>query len=314
MGNPGLKPERNINYEIGFEQALSKDMKVTFLAYYSEKRDQIQVYYFNQAYPKSYYSYTNIDFGTTQGFQFGLVMRRTKNLSFDATYTLQFAKGTGSSTNSTLALIRSGAPNLRTLTTLDFDQRSKISFNPIFQFSEGADYNGPVSKKEIKNTGRIREIKWLQSSGVSLQFSAGSGLPYSRSSEVYSTIAGQGARVVQGKINGSRMPWIFTCDLNIWKRFLIVLKDSEDARARKTGRIGVFFAITNLFEFNQITQVYSYTGSATDDGFLTASKYQQYIAAQENLASYQDYYTIRAEGYNSLGGPRRFNLRFVFDF
>ncbi len=314
LSNPGLKPEKNVNYEIGFEQAINKNFKVNFLAYYSEKRDQLQVYYYNQAYPYSYYSYTNMDFGTTQGFVLGLEMRRTKNLSFQANYTLQFAKGTGSSAGSSLALIRSGAPNLRTLTVLSFDQRHVINLNLQYQFFEGAAYNGPVTKKEIKNTGRIREIKWFQLAGAALTFSAGSGFPYTASSEPYSTIVNQGARVVKGSINGSRMPWIFNCDLNIWKGFPLVLKDSDDPRAKKMGSLTVSLAIINLLQLDQINSVYSYTGSATDDGFLTASKYQQYVASQENPTSFVDYYQIRMEGYNNLGGPRRFNLSVRFNF
>jgi outer membrane receptor protein involved in Fe transport len=314
FNNTGLRPEKNINYDIGFEQAINKKLKVSFSAYYSEKRDQLQVYHFSQAYPASYYSYTNMDFGTTQGFILGMEMRRTTNLSFTASYTLQFAKGTGSSAESSLALIRLGQPNLRTLTVLSFDQRHKLNFNLIYQFDMGPAYNGPITKKEIKNTGRIREIKWLEMSGVSLTFSAASGLPYTASSEPYSTIVGQGTRVVKGSINGSRMPWMFTCDLNIWKGFPIVLKKSDDPRARKMGAIVVSLAIRDLLELDEIMSVYSYTGSAVDDGFLTASKFQNYIAAQENVTSFTDYYTIGMEGNNRLGQPRRFNLSVRIEF
>jgi outer membrane receptor protein involved in Fe transport len=314
LPNPGLRPEKNINYEIGFEQALSKKMKISFSAYYSEKRDQIQVYHFSQAYPSSYYSYTNMDFGTTQGFILGMELRRTQNLSFTTSYTLQFAKGTGSNESSSLTLISLGEPNLRTLTVLSFDQRHKLNFNLMYQFFDGPNYNGPITKKEIKNTGRIREIKWLQLSGVSLTFAASSGLPYTASSDPYSTIVSQGRRLVKGSIYGSRMPWIFNCDLNIWKGFPVVLKKSDDPRARKTGSILVSLAILDLLELDEIMSVYSYTGSAVDDGFLTASKFQQYIAAQESITSFTDYYTIRMEGVNRLGAPRRFNLSVRFEF
>jgi outer membrane receptor for ferrienterochelin and colicin len=314
LANPGLKPEKNINYEVGFEQAINKNLKVSFSAYYSEKRDQLQVYHYSQAYPTSYYSYTNMDFGTTQGFILGMEMRRTKNLSFTASYTLQFAKGTGSSASSSLTLIRNGLPNLRTLTVLTFDQRHKFNLNLIYQFHDGPNYNGPITRKEIKNTGRIREIKWFQLAGVSLTFSAGSGLPYTASSEPYSTLVNQGERLVKGSIYGSRMPWDFNCDLNIWKGFPLVLKKSDDPRGRKMGSLVVALAIKHLLELDRITSVYSYTGSPTDDGFLTASKFQQYIAAQENLASFTDYYTITMEGVNRLGVPRLFNLSIRFEF
>jgi len=314
LPNPGLKPSRDINYEIGFEQGIGKNMKVNIIAYYSEKRDQLQVYHFSQAYPTSYYSYTNMDFGTTQGFIFGLEMRRVKNLSFRTNYTLQFAKGTGSSATSSLTLIRSGAPNLRTLTVLSFDQRHKLSLSLTYAYGAGNAYNGPISKKEVKNTGKVREIKWLQLAGANLTFSGNSGAPYTASSVPYSTLVSQGERLVQGSINGSRMPWGFGCDLNIWKGFPLVLKDSDDPRARKLGSLQISLAIMNLLQLDEIQSVYSYTGSPTDDGFLTATKYQQYIANQTSPTSFIDYYTIRMEGLNRTGGPRLLNLSVRFEF
>ena len=317
LANPGLKPEKDINYEIGFEQALNKNLKVSFNAFYSEKRDMVSVYNYSQAYPASYYSFINMDFGTTQGFIFGLTMRQVKNLSFQANYTLQFAKGTASSAESALTLISSGAPNLRTLTILEFDQRHALNLTLQYGFSAGTAYNGPVTRKEIKNTGKVREIKWLEMAGASLTFGARSGLPYTASSEAYSkdvmsTDVGQ--RVVQGSIYGSRMPWKFSCDLNIYKGFPLVLKDSDDPRARKMGSLTVALAIMNLLQLDDIQSVYSYTGSPTDDGFLTSSKYQQYIASQNSPTSFIDYYTIMMEGFNRLGGPRYFNLTVSFSF
>jgi hypothetical protein len=227
---------------------------------------------------------------------------------------LQFAKGTGSDAQSSLALIRSGAPNLRTLTVLSFDQRHAFNVVLGYSFSQGGDYNGPVTTKAVGNTGRSKEIKWLQMAGVQLSFSGGSGLPYTASSEPYSNYVGQGARVVQGSINGSRMPWIFNCDLNIWKGFPLVLKDSDDPRARKTGSLYISLALINVLQLDQIDQVYSYTGSPTDDGFLTANKYQAYINSQDNVTSFVDYYAIRMESYNRLGSPRLFNLSVRFEF
>jgi len=315
ISNPGLRPDRSIDYQIGFEQAFSKGtMKIDFLAYYSEKRDQVQTYHYTQAYPQAYYSHINMDFGTVQGFKLGLTMRKIKNLNIRGDYTIQFAKGTGSTANSTLNLIRSGAPNLRTLTLLSYDQRHKFNLTFNYQFGMESDYKGPITKKTIKNTDRTREIKWLQGTGVYLTFAAGSGFPYTQSSEPYSTITGAGQRVVKGRISGSRMPWIFDCNLNIYKGFPVILKNDDDVTKRKMGQIVVSLAISNLFNFDKIQSVYAYTGSATDDGYLTAAKFQQDIASRTDITSFQDYYTISMEGYNHLGAPRTFNLSVRFEF
>ena len=317
ISNPGLRPDRSIEYEIGFEQAFSKGtMKIDFSAYYNEKRDQIQAYHYTQAYPEAYYSQINMDFGTVQGFKLGLTMHKIKNLRIRGDYTIQFAKGTGSTASSTINLIRSGAPNLRTLTLLSYDQRHKFNLSLTYEFGMGPDYKGPTTPVAIKNSDRPREIKWFQAAGVSLQFAAGSGFPYTQSSEPYSTVLPEGAgqRVVKGRISGSRMPWIFDCDLNIWKGFPVILKNNEDVAKRKMGQIVVSLTISNVFEFDQINSVYAYTGSATDDGYLTAAKFQQDIATRTDITSFQDYYSILMEGYNQLGGPRRFDLSIRFQF
>ena len=170
-----MKPQKSIDYEIGFRQAIGENSAISLAAYYSEKRDQIQAYRFTGAYPTTYYSYDNIDFGTVQGFTLSYDLQRTKNVTLRASYTLQFAKGTGSSEKSGLAIIASGQPNLRTLTNLSFDQRHKLSANIDYRFGYGTDYNGPITKK-VKD-GKSKEIKWLQNTGININFSAGSGMP-----------------------------------------------------------------------------------------------------------------------------------------
>ena len=185
IANPNLRGQRVINYEIGFKQRVGESSALSFAAFYTEQRDLIQSYLYTNAYPNQYFSYENADFGTIQGLILGLQTRGTKNLSFRAGYTLQFAKGTGSTASSNLKIIASGQPNLRTLTSLDFDQRHKISANINFRFDNGASYNGPITRKQKKGEETVKEIRWLENSGISLMFSAASGMPYSRSSTVY---------------------------------------------------------------------------------------------------------------------------------
>jgi len=282
-------------------------------AYYSERKDQVVLYQYSQAYPRTYFSYTNMDFGTVQGFIFGLNMRPGKEgrAKLHANYTLQFAKGTGSDPNSTLSLLRSGQPNLRTLTALQNDQRHKINLQLIFAFQPT---DGMI--KRVNKKGQFKEHKWLKNVIASLDLGAGSGLPYTRSSTPYAQAASnisQGDRVVEGAINGSRMPWTIDGNLMIRKGFDIVLKKEENGK-NKLGRMEVSFVIQNIIGYKNERQVYSYTGSRVDDGFLTAKDFQQYISDQANPASFIDYYTINMEGLNPYGGPRRFQLQLSFSF
>jgi hypothetical protein len=102
LDNPNLKPISTIDYEVGFQQKLSNTSALKVAAYYKEIRNLIQQrVYADVASPvNSYKSFDNIDFGTVKGFSFTLDRRRTNNLEISATYTLQFANGSGSDANS----------------------------------------------------------------------------------------------------------------------------------------------------------------------------------------------------------------------
>ncbi|MCL2131409.1 MAG: TonB-dependent receptor [Lentimicrobiaceae bacterium] len=313
FSNPGLKPERSVDYEIGFKQVVVPDkMSMEFGAYYSERKDQVVVYQYAQAYPQTYMSYTNMDFGTVQGFSLGLNLRASKSsrASFNANYTLQFAKGTGSDPTSTANLIRAGQPNLRTLTTLDNDQRHKINLMITYNFLR----DDAMIRVQNKKAETFKEYRWLQNVGATLDMGVGSGFPYTRSGVPYSSIVNQGSRVVDGAINGSRMPWVITGNLNIRKGFDLALKKDASGKVEKSGHLLVGLAILNIFGFKNPTSVYSYTGSREDDGFLTSKDYQQYVATQENVASFVDFYTLYMEGLNPYGSPRRFRLDLTFSF
>lgn len=313
INNPNLKPSKSIDYEIGFRQAIGENSAISLSAYYSEKRDQVQCYRYTGAYPSLYYSYDNIDFGTVQGFTIGYDLRNTKNVTLRASYTLQFAKGTGSDATSSAAIIQSGQPNLRTLTNLSFDQRHKLSANLDYRFGYGTDYHGPTTTKTTKDN-KSKEIKWLQNFGININFSAGSGLPYSRSSKPYSNIVGAGKRQLTGTINGSNMPWIYQCDIRIDKTFVLNLKKNEEGKPTKKAFLNVYLDVMNLFNFKNVIYVYDYTGNADDDGYLAASEYQQLINSQVDVASYCDYYRMRVADPYNYTMPTRVRLGVNFSF
>ena len=99
-------------------------------------------------------SYNNIDFGTVKGFTITFDQRRSKNIWMKASYTLQFAEGTGSSATSGYNLISTGQPNLRTIYPLDYDQRHAFSVVFDFRYGSGKNYNGPVIKRKKRRKWR----------------------------------------------------------------------------------------------------------------------------------------------------------------
>lgn len=321
INNPNMKPQQSIDYEIGFRQKIGAKSAISISAYYSEKRNQIQAYRFSGAYPNTYYSYKNIDFGTVQGFTFSYRMNRTKNLTLSANYTLQYAKGTGSGTTSQLSILAAGQPNLRTLTNLSFDQRHRIGVNLDYRFESGVNYDGPYKEKTVVVDGKptTKRIEWLANTGFSLLFSAASGTPYTRSSTPYSNIVSGTTSTLSGSINGSNTPWQFQCDFRIDKTFVFNLnKNAKDekgnAKSAKPGYLTVYVDIQNLFNFKNIISVYDYTGNADDDGYLSAVEYQQAINSQVYVPSYIDYYQMRVQNPYNYSRPIRASLGLQFGF
>lgn len=325
INNPNMKPQQSIDYEIGFRQKVGAKSAISISAYYSEKRNQIQAYRFSGAYPNTYYSYQNIDFGTVQGFTFSYRMNRTRNMTLSANYTLQFAKGTGSSTTSQLSILAAGQPNLRTLTNLSFDQRHRIGVNFDYRFESGINYKengGPITEKIVTaadGTQTVKEIEWLANTGFSLLFSAASGTPYTRSSTPYSNIVSGTTSTLSGSINGSNLPWQYQCDLRIDKTFMFNFnKNKKDengkTKAAKMGYLTVYVDIQNLFNFKNVISVYDYTGNADDDGYLSAAAYQQQINSQVYVPSYIWYYQMRVQNPYNYSRPFRASLGIQFGF
>ncbi len=319
--NPNMQPQKSIDYEIGFRQKIGNKSSISFSAYYSEKRNQIQAYRFSGAYPTTYYSYKNIDFGTVQGFTLAYKMNRTHNLTLSANYTLQYAKGTGSSSTSQLSILAANQPNLRTLANLSFDQRHRIGVNLDYRFDGGVDYEGPTSEKTVMVDGKptTKTIQWLANTGFSLLFSAASGTPYTRSSTPNSSYVDGTTSTIAGSLYGSNMPWQFQCDLRIDKTFVFNLnKNAKDkdgnAKSAKPGYLTVYVDIQNLFNFKNIISVYDYTGNPDDDGYLSASEYQQAINNQIYVPGFINYYQMRVQNPYNYSRPIRASLGIQFGF
>lgn len=309
IANPNLKPQKTVDYELGFQQKISNTSSMTLTSYYKEMRDQIQSFRYTAAYPRTYYSYNNIDFGTVLGFTATYDLRRTKNVRLRASYTLQFANGTGSDSETSKALITSGQPNLRTLIPLSSDRRHSFNLSLDYRYGSGKEYNGPVTRKE-KADGSVKSIEWLADAGFNLAVFGGSGTPYTRSSKIY-PIGGQG--IIDGSINGSRLPWNFRLDLRVDKSFSFKLNKKDGDKARYAD-MNVYLQVINLLDSQNIMRVYDATGNADDDGFLSAPQYQAQINQQLDPQSYRDLYTVRMMNPGNYSQPRQIRMGVTFDF
>jgi outer membrane receptor protein involved in Fe transport len=304
INNPNLMPEKTIDYELGFQQKINNASSLKLAVFYREMRDQIQQYRVSGAYPKTYYSYTNIDFGTVKGLTLTYDLRRTGNARLRFNYTLQFADGTGSDPNAAQSIVRSDQPNLRTMNPLNFDRRHAFNVSLDYRFASGKDYNGPVTNREKKGK---TPIQWLSNLGANLTLTGGSGTPYTRSSEVLP----KGAMgPILGSINGARLPWQFLLNFKIDKDFNFAL----DKGGKKKATINVYLEVLNLLNTLNVVSVYPATGSPSDDGYLSAPEYQSQINQQVDSQAYRDQYSIYIDNPANYSTPRQTRLGLMFNF
>ncbi len=309
INNPNLKSSKTIDYEVGFQQKLTNSSSLNLSAFYREMRDQIQAYYFAGAYPKPYYSYNNIDFGTVKGLIVSYDLRRTGNARVRASYTLQFADGTGSDNESAQSLVLSNEPKLRNLRStfpVDYDRRHALNLVFDYRYEGGAKYNGPQWTR-TKN-GKTKTYAPLENTGVSITFNGGSGTPYSRSSR-----AGflGGNSILIGSVNGSRLPWQFRMDARIDKDFELTW---GKAGRKKTVFMNVYLEVLNVLDAQNILSVYRATGNADDDGYLASPQAQPEIAIKTDPQSFIDMYQIRVNSPYNYSQPRRARLGVALNF
>ena len=311
MSNPNLQPEQTIDYELGFKQKLNNTSSLTITGYYREIRDMIQMYRFNGAYPKSYNSFGNLDFGTVKGLTASYDMRRTKNARIRASYTLQFASMTGASTTTASALIAAGVPNLRSTFPTNADQRHGLSLTVDYRFADGKKYDGPVIKRKDPDKAPIQV---LANTGLALTVKGGSGTPYTASRTVSSPISG-GNSLLQGTYNGSRKPASFRFDLRVNKEIYFTLGgNKEEGKSGREAFMDVFLVVENLLNSMNITNVYPATGNANDDGYLSAPEWQREINSQIDPQAYIQMYQLYVNSGGNYSTPRQIKVGLSFNF
>ncbi|MGB0882425.1 MAG: carboxypeptidase regulatory-like domain-containing protein [Vicingaceae bacterium] len=307
FNNPNLRAEKTIDYELGFQQKIDNYSAIKIAGFYREQRDQVQVASVIGAFPGDYRTYENKDFGTVKGMTISYDMRTRGNLSLRASYTLQFADGTGSSTTTSNALVAGGFGNLRTLAPLNFDQRHNILVAADYRYGSGKNYNGPVMfGKNI-----------LQNMGANLTMRAGSGRPYTKTSRTdggETLFSANSTSPQQGQLNSSRLPFSTTFDFKIDRNFDLKFGKENENGKRKEASLNVYIQVLNLLDARNIIFVYPFTGNATDDGFLAASYQQTFIEQSQDEQSFRDLYTAKVNDGSNFALPRRIRLGIQLNF
>ncbi|MEE9439905.1 MAG: carboxypeptidase regulatory-like domain-containing protein [Saprospiraceae bacterium] len=300
FNNPDLKPVRTVDYEVGFQKKLTNSTAIKMSAYYKEQKDLIQSRVFaNLPAPvNSYESYGNLDFGTTKGFSFSFDKRRVNNLKLSATYTLQFADGSGSDANSSRGINSRGI--IRNLIPLSFDERHRLTAVIDYGYEGGKNYTGPtIAGKNI-----------FANAGINFNLAAVSGRPFTRR-DVVRQFGGDGYR---GAINGSRLPWTYNVDMRLDKRFSL----SYNADKNKALNFTVYLRVANLFDIRNVRNVFSFTGDPEDDGYIISSFGKDQLSSindqNRNEEAFLAAYNWRLDSFSNFTLPRRIFMGVNIDF
>jgi outer membrane receptor protein involved in Fe transport len=97
FGNANVEPQKSVQYELGFQQGLTDNLKVEFTGYYKDVRDYIYSQLVQTARgDKPFYVLTNLSYANTRGISVSLLKRRASVddlLSATIDYTFQIAEG-----------------------------------------------------------------------------------------------------------------------------------------------------------------------------------------------------------------------------
>jgi len=304
QNNPNLRPEKTIDYQLGFKQKVSRTSAISVSAFYREMRDMVQVIQVPFAYPiTTYTTLGNVDFGTVKGFEFTYDLRRTGNVRLLANYTLQFAEGTGSDFLGASDQISAGQGNLRSIRPLSFDSRHLLTVTLDYRYGTGSKYDGP----------KIKDFELFGNMGLNLITRARSGTPYSRA-EV-PTPEGQfavaGRTRLDGQINGSRLPWNYKLDMRIDRD--IPLNFSKEGKASNRS-LNLYVQIQNLLNTQNQLSAYAATGSGSDDGYLKSGNGIEDANNRTSTNSFQYLYGLKVNDPLNFSLPRTTRVGVIINF
>jgi outer membrane receptor protein involved in Fe transport len=292
LDNPNLEPPKTTSYEIGFKQRLGDFAALRLTAFYKETEGLVQIIPVQTDVTEIAFT-NNGDFGVIKGLDVMLTVSRFKNFSAKLNYELQYANGTGSAsqTNFDIAWQDGGNGNFPKFTMpLDFEQRHTGSINIDYRLNEN---EGPT----------LFGIKPLEYTGLNFLFSFNSGNPYTRM-RVQNTKPFSGRYDNDGlsekpltAVNSETSPWTQRFDLRLDRRFKLPVGDAA---------LTLSLYVLNLFNTENVRDVWITTGKADNTGYLGTEDGQNYFNGLSALE--QQNYLTRESDYFNYGIPRQIRL------
>jgi outer membrane receptor protein involved in Fe transport len=196
FSNPDIKPERTVQYEFGYKNAVTDWLGVSVNLFYKDIRDLLGTEFLDTYTAASYARKANADFGNVTGFTISLDQRRVGILSSTLDYTWQLAQGNSSDPNETANRARAGEDPRPRQIALNWDQRHTLNLtvqlsepeqytvSTIIRFGSGQPYTPQIASlfraqvetnSERKPNGLVIDLraeKYFTLAGVNMSFFA----------------------------------------------------------------------------------------------------------------------------------------------
>lgn len=221
-GNPELRSQKTVMYEIGLQQQVTDHMSFDITGYYRDIRDWVSV-----GPPKetqvagvSWSEYVNRDYANVRGLSLVVDRRLYDHFGFNLNYTFQVAEGSNSDPNAEFFAYQNNEDPTQVILPLDWDQRHTLNASLM-----------------VGGKG------WM----LSLLGQYGSGYPYSP----YINIATRTGRNVANNLpqNSRRKPATYNLDLRANKSVQVGGIDAN-----------FFLRVFNLLDIQNPNNVYADTG------------------------------------------------------
>ncbi len=239
VGNPNLKPETTITYEVGVEHQMGEDYLLDVTLFYKNIYNLVSI--LDNDYSllpdsiaqagRQYWLYISEDYGSARGVELTLRKRFSNFWGGTVGYTYSWANGRNSGAHE-------ARDNLREF-PLTWDVRHNASVNLDFRIPEDEEFY-------------LLGLKMPDKFYASLLWRIQSGAPYT-------PVTPDPDSNVQLETNSDRLPWTNSADLRVSKSFNL-FGDTQ---------FSIFVNISNLFNTLNINYVDAKTGETQDKGTLT---------------------------------------------
>jgi len=131
LGNPDIRPERTVQYQFGYKQALTDWFGLDVSLFYKDIRDLLGVEFVSTYNDAEYARLTNVDFGNVIGFTVSLDQRQRGLLGTSLDYTWQMAQGNSSDPRETATRAAASEDPRPREVPFNWDQRHTLNLTVL---------------------------------------------------------------------------------------------------------------------------------------------------------------------------------------